>query len=62
LYYISLCDLYIICWFDDSEVDLDKAGRRLIGGSFPLEVTCDADEMGKKTFNANFNTEHGKLA
>jgi hypothetical protein len=54
-------DRYIICWFDDSEEDLDKAGRRLIGVSFPLEVTCDADEKGKKTYNANFNAEYGKL-
>jgi len=46
---------------DDSEEDLGKAGRRLIGVTFPLEVTCDADEKGKKTYNVKFNAEHGKL-
>lgn len=54
-------DRYIICWFDDAEEDLSKAGRRLTGVTFSLEVACVVDGKGRKTFNAKFNAEHGKL-
>jgi hypothetical protein len=54
-------DRYIICWFDDTEEDLSKAGRRLTGVTFTLEAACAVDGKGRKTYNANFNAEHGKL-
>jgi hypothetical protein len=54
-------DRYVICWFDDAEDDLIKSARRLTGVTFTFEVSCVVDDKGKKTYNAKFHAEHGKL-
>jgi len=54
-------DRYIVCWFDDKEDDFDRAGRRLIGVSFPEGARYVVDEREKRTYNAIFKGEYGKL-
>ena len=36
-------DRYIICWFDDNEVDFNRAFRRLTGVTFPSGVQYVVD-------------------
>jgi len=55
------CDRYIACWFDDKDDDFDRAGRRLIGVTFSPGIRYVVDERGKRTYNANFKAEYGKL-
>lgn len=52
---------YILCWLDDSEDDFNKAWRRLTSVTFPSGITFVTDEKGKRTYNADFKAEHGKL-
>lgn len=54
-------DRYILCWLDDAEDDFKKGWRRLSGVIFTEEFTSLSDENGKKTYNAHFRAEHGKL-
>ena len=54
-------DRYVLCWFDDSEDDFSRAFRRLTGATFPEGIRFVTDEKGKRTYNANFEAEHGKL-
>lgn len=54
-------DRYIACWFDDKDDDFDRAGRRLLGISFPTGVMYVVDEREKRTYNANFEAKQGKL-
>ena len=55
-------DHYVMCWFDDTEPDMTKDLRRLRGVTFNGKVTCAQNEKtGKRTYNANFKAEHGKL-
>ena len=54
-------DRYVLCWFDDSEDDFGRAFRRLTGVTFPEEIRFDTDEKGKRSYNASFEAEHGKL-
>jgi len=53
-------DRYVVCWFDD-EVDMSKSFRRLTGVTFPSNLSCETGEKGKKTYNATFQANHGKL-
>lgn len=57
----GMSDRYVVCWFDDKEDDFGKAWRRLAGVSFPVGITFTSDKEGKRTYNANFKAEHGKL-
>jgi hypothetical protein len=54
-------DHYVICWFDDTEADTTKDLRRLRGVAFTGKVTCELNEIGKRTYNATFNAQHGKI-
>jgi hypothetical protein len=54
-------DRYVLCWFDDSEDDFGIAFRRLTGATFPEGIKHTIDEKGKRTYNATFKAEHGKL-
>ena len=54
-------DRYIVCWFDDKEDDFDRAGRRLMGVIFPLGARYVVDDREKRTYNANFKAQYGKL-
>ena len=54
-------DHYVMCWFDDTEPDMNKDLRRLRGVTFNGKVTCVLNESNKRTYNAAFNAEHAKL-
>lgn len=54
-------DHYVICWFDDTEPDMNKDLRRLRGVTFNPKVTYVLNESGKRTYNATFQAEHIKL-
>jgi len=54
-------DRYVMCWFDDEEDDFSKSWRRLSGVAFPTGITFLTDGKGKRTYNASFKAEHGKL-
>ena len=57
----GIADRYVLCWFDDEEDDFTKAWRRLTGVTFPAGINFVTDKKGKKTYNAAFKAEHGKL-
>jgi hypothetical protein len=54
-------DHYVMCWFDDTEMDTTKDLRRLRGVTLSGTVTCVLNEVGKRTYNAAFKAEHAKL-
>ena len=54
-------DRYVLCWFDDNEDDFSRAFRRITGATFPEGIRFVTDEKGKRTYNASFEAEHGKL-
>jgi hypothetical protein len=57
----GMADHYIVCWFDDSEPDMTKDLRRLRGVTFSSKATYVLNESGKRTYNATFKAEQGKL-
>jgi hypothetical protein len=58
----GLADNYVLCWFDDDEPDMTKDLRRLRSVHFNGEVTHDEDQKThKRTYNAKFTAEQGKL-
>ncbi len=57
----GIADHYIMCWFDDTEPDMTKDLRRLRGVTFVPKVTYVLNEGGKRTYNATFKAEQGKL-
>jgi hypothetical protein len=58
----GVVDHYVMCWFDDNEPDMTKDLRRLRGVCFNGKVLCTQNEKtGKRTYNASFVAEHGKL-
>ena len=57
----GMADHFVICWFDDTEPDMTKDLRRLKGVTFSPKVTYVLNEAGKRTYNATFKAEHGKL-
>jgi hypothetical protein len=57
----GMLDHYVMCWFDDAEPDMTKDIRRLKGVTFSPKVTYVLNESGKRTYNASFKAEHGKL-
>jgi hypothetical protein len=54
-------DNYVLCWFDDIEPDQTKDLRRLRGVTFPSKVSYTLTDSGKRTYNADFQAERGKL-
>jgi hypothetical protein len=55
-------DHYVMCWFDDAEPEMTKDLRRLRGVAFNGQVSCALNEKtGKRTYNASFKAEHGKI-
>ena len=54
-------DHYVMCWFDDAEMDTTKDLRRLRGVTLNGAVSCVLNEAGKRTYNAAFKAEHAKL-
>lgn len=54
-------DRYVLCWMDDREDDFSKAWRRLTTVTFPAGTAFTTDQTGKRTYNADFEAEHGKL-
>jgi hypothetical protein len=54
-------DHYVMCWFDDTELDMTKDLRRLQGVTFKGKVTYILNNGGKRTYNASFTAEHAKL-
>ncbi|HSV49877.1 MAG TPA: hypothetical protein VLH35_06130 [Candidatus Acidoferrales bacterium] len=55
-------DHYVLCWFDDTEPDMTKDLRRLRGVRFNGEVThTEAQNTHKRTYNAHFTAEQGKI-
>jgi hypothetical protein len=57
----GVADHYIVCWFDDTEPDMTKDLRRLRGVTLKEKATYVLNEAGKRTYNASFKAEHGKL-
>jgi hypothetical protein len=57
----GMADHYVMCWFDDTEPDMTKDLRRLKGVIFSPKVTYVLSASGKRTYNAAFKAEHGKL-
>ena len=57
----GMVDKYVLCWFDDKEENLSKAFRRLTGVTFSSGAPYVINEKGKRTYNAAFQAEHGKL-
>jgi hypothetical protein len=57
----GLADHYIVCWFDDTEPDTTKDLRRLRGVKLSSKATFTLNNAGKRTYNAVFEAEHGKL-
>ncbi len=57
----GVVDHYVVCWFDDTELDMSKDLRRLQGVTLTSKVTYVLNEAGKRTYNATFKAEHGKL-
>lgn len=57
----GMADTYVMCWFDDEEPDMRKDLRRLRGVTLTSKVTYVLSESGKRTYNAVFKAEHGKL-
>lgn len=57
----GMSDRYVLCWMDDKEDDFSKAWRRLNSVTFPAGINFITDEKGKRTYNADFEAEHGKL-
>ncbi len=57
----GMTDTYVMCWFDDEEPDMRKDLRRLRGVTMTSKVTYVLSESGKRTYNAAFKAEHGKL-
>lgn len=54
-------DRYVLCWFDDIEDDFGRAFRRLTGATFLEGIDFVTDTKGKRTYNASFEAENGKL-
>lgn len=54
-------DLYVLCWFDDSEDNFNSAFRRLTGVKFNEGINCTTNEKSKVTCNCRFTAKHGKL-
>jgi hypothetical protein len=57
---------FVLCWMDDREDDLSKAWRRLNGVTFPTKpvfTTVGQGKFGedKRTYNADFEAEEGKI-
>jgi hypothetical protein len=64
--HISTSGRFILCWMDDREDDISKAWRRLNGVTFPAEpvfTTAGPGKFGedKRTYNADFEAEQGKI-
>ena len=57
----GMVDRYVMCWFDDAEPDMRKDLRRLKGVTLTSKVEYMLSESGKRTYNATFKAEHGKL-
>ena len=57
----GISDRYVLCWFDDEEENFNKSWRRALGVTFPSGITLDENAMKKKTYNAVFKAEKGKL-
>jgi hypothetical protein len=54
-------DHYVLCWFDDTEPDMNKDLRRLHGVRFNEQVTYIEDsKTHKRTYNATFTAAYGK--
>ncbi len=55
-------DHFVFCWFDDEEPDMTKDLRRLRGVRLNGEVTFNTNEKThKRTYNASFTAEQGKI-
>jgi len=57
---------FVMCWMDDREDDFDKAWRKLNGVTFKTGPALKDGGRGKfggfkRTFNARFEAEKGKL-
>jgi hypothetical protein len=52
---------YVLCWFDDTQDDINKAMRRLTGVTFSPDTSCVTDERGKRTYRAEFKAKNAKL-
>jgi len=57
----GMVDHYVLCWFDDTEPDIRKDLRRLKGVTLTSKVAYVLNEGCKRTYNATFKAEHGKL-
>jgi hypothetical protein len=57
----GLSDRYVLCWMDDKEDDFNKAWRRLTSVTISAGITFTTDKKGKRTYNASFIAEQGKL-
>ena len=53
-------DRYILCWFDDSIYDFNKAFKKISGVKFYSELSYSELE-GKRTYNATFQAKYGKI-
>lgn len=54
-------DHYVMCWFDDSEVEMGRDLRRLRGVTLSGTVNLVLNQDGKRTYNAAFKAEQAKI-
>ena len=54
-------DRYVLCWFDDSIEDFDKAFRKLRGVTFPQGISSIPSE-DKELYKASLQAEQGKIS
>ena len=54
-------DHYVMCWFDDTELDMTKDLRRLRGVFLRGKAICSHNPDCKRTYNVAFTAEQAKL-
>ncbi len=54
-------DRYVLCWFDDSIEDFDKAFRKLRGVTFPHGISSIPSE-DKELYKTSLQAEQGKIS
>lgn len=58
---VGMFDRYVLCWFEDKEDDFSKMWRRLTGVTFPNGIALVSEKDDKRTYEAEFEAEKGKL-
>jgi hypothetical protein len=54
-------DHYVMCWFDDTQPDMNHDLRRLRGVTLKEKAKLSYTESGKRTYNAHFEAKQAHL-